>query len=170
MLNVNIVSSKSNVDKIVNNLDNSILNAVEKVLQEGQQIALQNKRGDKSDKLIQYEVNKTNLGAEGRIYTTFDYAPFLEYGTGYKSDGTLPHIGVTKTFKASGMRYWYLPKRIADASGISFNPDRIVIIKGEEFYIMYASKPYPFMRPTAFTLETKAVDIFKNELLKSIKE
>lgn len=159
---------KSSNSNIVSKLEKALPIAVERALQEGQRIALSNKRGNKDEDLIQYSIKVNKGEVEGRIFTTFDYAPFLEYGTGVKSDGTLPHIGKTKTFQKSGMQYWYLPKRIADKTGMSFNPNRLITIKGEEFYIMYATQPYPFMRPTAFELETKAVEIIKEELIKQI--
>ena len=167
MFNAKLNIKSTNKD-IVSKIEKALPIAVEKVLQQGQQMALSNKRGIKDNNLIQYSIKVNNGEVEGRIFTTFDYAPFFEYGTGNKSDGTLPHIGKTKTFLKSGMEYWYLPKRIADKNGMSFNPNRLVSIKGEEFYIMYATQPYPFMRPTAFELETKAVEIIKQELLKQL--
>lgn len=162
------IDVKSQRKDILSRLENILPIAVEKVLQEGQQLALNKKRGNKDSSLIQYSIKVNKSDVEGRIFTTFDYAPFLEYGTGNKSDGALPHIGHTKTFTKSGMQYWYLPKKIAESKGLSFNPNRIVTIKGEEFYIMYATQPYPFMRPTAFELETKAVEIIKNEIIKQL--
>ena len=162
------VEVKSSKNDVLSRIEKALPVALEKVLQEGQKIALNNKRGNKDADLIQYSIKIGKGEVEGRIYTTFNYAPFLEYGTGNKSDGSLPHIGKTKTFFNSGMQYWYLPKRIAESSGMSFNPNRLIKIKGEEFYIMYATQPYPFMRPTAFELETKATETIKQELLKHL--
>lgn len=164
------VKEKSQKKDVLESLNKLLPNAMEEVLKNGQQIALKNKRGNKEQSLIQYEIQNTKDGVKGRIFTTFNYAPFLEYGTGIKSDGTLPHIGVTKTFKESGMRYWFMPKAIADRKGMAINASRLINIKGELFYIMYATQAYPFMRPTAFELETLASKIMAEYLKKNLRK
>lgn len=165
-------SSVKVIDKqdFIKNIDKILPNALEEVLKKGQELALNNKRGNKDQSLIQYEMQNTKEGVKGRIFTTFDYAPFLEYGTGIKSDGTLPHIGVTKTFKESGMKYWFMPKAVADKKGMAMNASRLINIKGELFYIMFATQPYPFMRPTAFALETLASKILAEYLKKNLRK
>lgn len=157
-------------DNILRNIDKILPNAMEEVLKKGQELALKNKRGNKDQSLIQYEIKNIKTGVEGRIFTTFDYAPFLEYGTGEKADGTMPHIGKTKTFKESGMKYWYIPKAVADKKGMIINSSRLINIKGELFYIMYATQPYPFMRPTAFELETISSKILAEYLRKNLRK
>ena len=162
---------------IIKNLDNSVYTGVEEILKKGQEIALSKKAGNKSKELIKYEIHKTRKGTEGRIYTDFDYALFLEFGTGIKSDGTMPHIGRTLTFKESGMRYWYLP---VDKAPRNFGADRIVLIHVKDrngnytnkvipCFIMYAQSPIPYMRPTAFELENVANTILANEITKKLR-
>lgn len=164
------IKVKGSKKDIINKISNSLPVAMEKVMQYAQEEALKQKRGSKDSDLIPYEIINNNKEVIGRLYTNFDYAPFLEYGTGIKADGTLPHIGKTKKFVESGMRIWYLPKALADAKGREFSPQRIINIGGEEFYIMYATEPFPFMRPTAFLLEDNAIKILADEIIKQLKE
>lgn len=162
------VKVKTNT-KLLDKISESLVPAMEKVLESGQEEAFKNKRGSKEKSLIPYELKSAKDSVTGRLYTDFDYAPFLEFGTGIKADGTLPHIGHTATFKNSGMRYWYLPKELADAKGKEFAPQRIITIDGQQFYLMFATKPYPFMRPTAFYLEDKAKKILSEEINKQLR-
>lgn len=166
---IKVKQRTNNIDKTMDKISNALPAAIESAMKKGQEEALNNKRGSKDINLIPYEVNSGKDEAIGKLYTNFDYAPFLEYGTGVKSDGTLPHIGKTKTFLESGMRYWYMPKELADAKGKEFNPQRIIEIDGKEFYLMFATQPYPFMRPTAFMLEDKARNIVAEEIRKRLK-
>lgn len=160
------VKTKNNV---VNRINQALPKAMEKVMESGQEEALKNKRGSKDKGIIPYEIKTQKDIVIGRLYTDFEHAPFLEYGTGDKADGTLPHIGHTSTFKASGMKYWYLPKELADVKGKEFTPQRIIVIDGKQFYLMFATKPYPFMRPTAFFLEDKAIKILAEQIEKQLR-
>lgn len=161
------VKVKSNT-KVIDSINNALPKAMKEIMEAGQAEALNKKRGNKDKTLILYEINSQKDNVSGRLYTDFDHAPFLEYGTGTKADGTLPHIGKTATFKASGMRYWYLPKEVADAKGKEFSPQRLININGELFYLMFATKPYPFMRPTAFYLEDNAIKILAEQIKKEL--
>ena len=95
----------------------------------------------------------------------FSYAPFLEFGTGTKAE--LPHIGKTKTFIASGYRYWFLP---VDKVDKKFSPERVINIDGELFYIMFATQPYPFMRPASFTSRQENADLVNERIGKFLTE
>ncbi len=148
-------------------LNDGINQGMEDTLKHGKEVALSNKRGSKDTDSILYEISNENGSLKGRLYTNFDYAMFLEYGTGTKAE--LEHIGTTPTFIESGYRYWFLPKAVADAKGREFSPQRLININGELFYIMYATQPYPFMRPTAFDLENNIVDIFVKAIEKRLK-
>lgn len=161
MLNCEIKVKDSKVD-IAKRIEQSLPSVMEIILKRAQEIALKNKRGEKSNDCILFEITIQNGCVSGRLYTNFDYALFLEYGTGTLAE--MPHIGHTETFKNSGYTYWYLPKRIADERGQSFNPNRLISIKGKWFYIMYPTKPYPFMRPTTFELENNVLAWFTNAL------
>lgn len=157
-----IIKRKSYSKSIIKNIEKKLPSAMEALMEFAKKEALKNKRGDKDSSLILFEITVQNGEVTGRLYTNFDYALFLEYGTGTKAE--MPHIGHTETFKESGYTYWYLPKELADSRGLDINSSRLINIKGELFYIMYATQPYPFMRPTAFELESNATKIFAEAL------
>lgn len=159
-----IIKRKSYSKSIIKDVEKKLPSAMEVLMEFAKKEALKNKRGDKDSSLILFEITAKNREVTGRLYTNFDYALFLEYGTGTKAE--MPHIGHTETFKESGYTYWYLPKDIADAKGLDFSSSRLINIKGELFYIMYATQPYPYMRPTAFELENSAAKIFADALRK----
>ena len=148
------VKSKFNL-KVLDNLEKLLPNALEEVLKYGQKSALDKKKGSKDQKMIQYDMKQIPNGVEGRIFTTFVHALFMEYGTGNKSDGTMPHIGHTKTFKDSGMTYWWIPPKLS---------------KDGEWHLVYAQSAHPYMRPTAFELEDKAKKILANYLSKNLRK
>lgn len=158
---------KSNTKKVISKIESKLPNAMEKLMQYAQEVALKHKRGEKGSDMILFEIFVENKEVKGRLYTNFDYALFLEYGTGIHAE--MPHIGQTKTFLESGYRYWFLPKEVADSKGKEFSPQRIINIKGKQFYIMFATKPYPFMRPTAFDLDNNATKVFADALRKEIR-
>lgn len=152
------VKHKSNSKEVIAEIVNNLPNIMERVMVVAQALALQNKRGSSDKNLILYEVQVTSDGIVGRLYTNFDYASFLEFGTGTKAE--LPHIGHTDTFKNSGYRIWFLP---VEKARKPLN-NRVVTIEGTDFYMMFPTQPYPFMRPTAFMMEEKAKEIIAEEL------
>ncbi len=137
---------------------------MEVLMQKAQEIALNNKRGTRNKDLIPYEISSSNSEVTGRLYTNFDYALFLEYGTGKKAE--MPHIGTSETFIKSNFSYWFLPVSMVERK--LNNP--VISIKGEQFYIMFSTQPYPFMRPTLFELENKAKGMFIEALRKEIRK
>lgn len=163
----NLNSLYNKLNKIVNNLVEHIEKGVNEALNDSKEKALELKRGSKDKNLLLTELTKKGQEVIGRLYTNFSYAPFLEYGTGNKSDGTMPHIGKTNTFTESGMKYWYLPVEKADRE---FSPSRIITIHDKQFYIMYATQPYPFMRPTAFYMKKHNIEKVKEYIRKGINE
>lgn len=160
------INRKSNSKKIIDDIKKQMPNAMEKVMSFAKSEALKRKRGNKNTDLILFEITMENNIITGRLYTNFDYALFLEYGTGDKAE--MPHIGHTETFKKSGYKYWFLPKEIADDRGLKLNESRLISIEGNLFYIMFATTPYPFMQPTAFELENNATKIFAKALIENI--
>ena len=151
---------------LYNSIQKGVSKGMEGALKHGKEVALQNKRGSRDNDSILYEIIIGDSSIEGRVYTNFDYALFLEFGTGTKSE--LDHIGHTETFKKSGYRYWLLPKEVADAKGKEFAPERVININGNLFYLMFATQPYPFMRPTAFDMENNTLKIFADAIRKEI--
>lgn len=162
------IKRKSYTKKVISRIESKLPNAMEKLMQYAKEVALRNKRGDKDSNLILFEIFVENKEVKGRLYTNFDYAVFLEYGTGIKAE--MPHIGHTKTFMESGYRYWFLPKEVADSKGKEFSPQRLININGKQFYMMFATQPHPFMRPTAFDLENNATKIFADALREEIRK
>jgi len=160
------IKVKDKTKNIINNLEKSYQIAMENLMKTAKEIALRNKHGSKDEDSILFEITVTKDSITGRLYTNFDYAMFLEYGTGTEAE--MPHIGHTETFINSGYRYWFLPKEVADAKGKEFNPQRLINIKGKLFYIMFSTKPFPFMRPTAFELEDKAAKMFAESIVEQI--
>lgn len=152
------VKHVSHVEEVLSKIENSLPSIMEKVMMVAQSLALENKRGSSDKSLILYEVEVTSNGVLGKLYTNFDYAAFLEFGTGTKAE--LPHIGHTDTFKNSGYRIWFLP---VEKARKPLN-NRVVTIEGTDFYMMFPTQPYPFMRPTAFMMEEKAKEIIAEEL------
>ena len=79
------IKRKSYTKKIIRQIENKLPNAMEKLMQYAKDLALKNKKGDKDSNLILFEISVENKEVKGRLYTNFDYAVFLEYGTGIKA-------------------------------------------------------------------------------------
>lgn len=154
---------------LLKELPNSAKSGVEDALKNLQKKALDNKRGSKDEKMIPIEiVDFDKMKVVGRVYTDkdlFSYASFLEFGTGTKAE--LEHIGTTKTFIESGYQYWLLPVEKVDRK---FAPERMINIKGNMFYIMYATRPYPFMRPASFSSRKENAELIKKKIAYMLKE
>lgn len=163
-------SFEKKMETLIRKLPEAAKMGVDDALKNTQEKALQNKRGNKDEKLIPIEIFDFDKNkVVGRVYTNkdlFSHACFLEFGTGAKADGTLPHIGKTKTFIESGMQYWFLPIEKIDKN--LNNP--VINIKGELFYIMFATKPYPFMRTAAFYSRRENADLINERIGKMILE
>lgn len=153
----------SKIDKICSNLQKHAKTGIEKATKETQQTALSKKVGNKDESMILTEINDERI-IEGRVYTNFHYAPFLEYGTGIEAE--LPHIGTTKTFIKSGFTYWFLPVEKCDRD----LPNQIITIGDKEFYLMFSQQPKPFMRPTAFERRNPNIETIKESIIKGIEE
>lgn len=157
------------MEQIIKQLPKRIEIGTNNALENIQEKALSNKRGSKDKRLIPIEIlDADKKSVVGRVYTDktlFSYAPFLEFGTGTKAE--LPHIGKTKTFILSGYRYWFLPVEKVDRK---FAPERMINIGGELFYIMFATKPYPFMRPASMSSRQESADYINEEIGKLLME
>lgn len=57
---------------------------------------------------IRMDVKKTDKQIQGRVYTNKEYAPYVEFGTGIKGNGTYPYKikGLNLTYKDKGWAYW----------------------------------------------------------------
>lgn len=165
----NLKSFEKKMETIIKKLPEATKMGVNDSLKNTQEKALQSKRGNKDEKLIPIEILDFDKGkVVGRVYTDkdlFSYASFLEFGTGTKAE--LPHIGKTATFIASGYRYWLLPVEKVDRQ---FSPQRIIAIKGKQFYLMFATKPHPFMRPASFSSRQENANLVNERIGKLLTE
>lgn len=52
---------------------------------------------------IRMEINKRKTELEGRVYTNLEYAPYVEFGTGVRGNGSYPYDieGLTLTYHES---------------------------------------------------------------------
>lgn len=160
------VKIKSYTKDFTKKLVKKLPNAMEELMQHAKEVALSRKRGSKDEDLILFEIKVEGSKVKARLYTNFDYAMFLEYGTGTKAQ--MPHIGTTKTFLESGYEYWFLPKEVADSRGREFTQKEVININGKLFYMMFPQEAHPFMQPTAFDLEDKAALIFGQALINEL--
>ena len=80
----------------------------------------------------------------GKVYTNLSYAPFVEFGTGIKGDGTYPNKKLVLTYRATPWVY---------------TPD-----DGETFYHTEGQVAQPFMYPSIKRNEKKIKAMFKEAL------
>lgn len=154
------------MDLIGSNIKDATKTSLEKGLTGIQKMALDYKRGTKQGILI--EITDKDNKLVGRVYTDKQLLPhalFLEFGTGTFAE--LPHIGTTKTFIKSGFRYWYLPVEKAQRD---FGDNRRITINGQDYFIMFAQEPSPFMRPAAFQGRDMAINEVKNGISEFLRE
>lgn len=178
----NLKSFENKMDTLIKRLPGATKLSVEDSLKNTQEKALENKKGSKDTKLILTEIIDCSNGkVVGRVYTnknSFSFAPFLEFGTGNKADGTLPHIGKTKMFTKSGMQFWYAPadkikRQYSDSAFIDLAGEKIpmnVNFNGAKYVLTYATKPYPFMRPAIFTTRQENADLINEKIGKLLME
>jgi HK97 gp10 family phage protein len=57
---------------------------------------------------IHIETKRLPKAIQGKVYTNLEYAPYVEFGTGKKGDGTYPYNikGLTLSYKDKGWCYW----------------------------------------------------------------
>ncbi len=170
------IKTKSHTKKFQRKLEDGTSKALETLMKYAQDKALSYKKGSKNKNMILYEINYKNSESEGRLYTNFDWALFLEYGTGTYAE--MPNIGTSKVFIESGFKFWYAPAKSVEkdylptdfmvVNGI-FYP-MMTEINGEPYVIVFEQKPRPYMRPTAFILENEGIDLFVRELRKNLRK
>lgn len=93
---------------------------------------------------IHMEQKKTVTGREGRVYTNLEYAPYVEFGTGIKGDGTYPH-------KVKGLNLEY-----RDTPWVYWDD------KQEKFIYTTGQKAQPYMYPALKQNEKAIIKLFKN--------
>ncbi len=165
-------SFEKKMETIIKKLPEATKMGVNDSLKNTQEKALKNKRGNKDKNLILIEfMDITTTRIVGRVYTdrnTFDYAPYLEFGTGTKLDptGPGPKPEHTQAYKDSNGAWWLLPVNKANKK---LN-NKVVNIDGKLFYVMFATKPYPFMRPASFSSRQENADLVNERVGKLLME
>jgi HK97 gp10 family phage protein len=160
-------SLNKKLDKINNTFVNSTKIGVDKALEDIQKLALDYKVGKKDPTQLPFESDINGSEINGRLHSdkdTFNYAGFLEFGTGAFAEK--PHVGTTKTFIDSGFTMWYLPVEKVNKP----LPYKIITIKGKRFYVVFGQKPKPFMRPAAFESRDNTLEQIQKEMIKNIEK
>lgn len=94
---------------------------------------------------IHMKVTVTSNGCQGKVYTNVEYAPFVEFGTGIKGNGTYP-------YKLKNISLAY-----RDSPWI-YTPD------GKKFYYTKGQKAQPFMYPALEQNKKLIKKMFHEEL------
>ena len=100
---------------------------------------------------ISMKVTKNNNKIQGRVYTNVNYAPFVEFGTGIKGDGSYP-------YKVTGLNLTYKDKPWV------YTPDG-----GETFYRTEGHVAQPYMYPALKENEKTIKAMFKNSVKAELK-
>lgn len=98
---------------------------------------------------IRQEVRTRGKNIEGRVYTSLQYAPYVEFGTGTKGEGTYEY--------KKGLTYKQEPW--------VYTPDG-----GETFYTTRGQIAQPYMYPALKMHEKYIKKIFKDGVHKKLKE
>ena len=101
---------------------------------------------------IHMQVKDTGKSIEGRVYTNVEYAPYVEFGTGIKGNGTYPYQveGLNLVYKNKGWAY--------------FDED-----KGEWIFTK-GQKAQPYMYPALKQNEKTIKQILKQGVHTKLKE
>ena len=100
---------------------------------------------------IHQEVKEVNKNIEGRVYTNLEYAPYVEFGTGIKGNGTYPYDieGLNLSYRDSPWCYYN-------------KDDELIWTKGQE--------AQPYMYPALKMHEKTIRELFKNGVRTKLKE
>lgn len=101
---------------------------------------------------IHMQVKETSDAIEGRVYTNLEYAPYVEFGTGIKGNGTYP-------YQIEGLRLEYRDKGWA-----YFDED-----KGEWIYTK-GQEAQPYMYPALKENEKTIKRMFKDGVHAKLKQ
>jgi len=174
----NLNSFYSKMDNILKELPNATKRGLELASEDTRDLALENKRGSKNKDLIPIETKEEKKNIyKSRIHTDkdlFDWATFLEFGTGKYAE--LEHIGHTSTFKKSGYYFWYAPadkinKKYEEDEIFEYNDEHYPLMttfNGKKYVLVFSQKPHPFMRTAGFQNRQHNIDIINEEIGKAI--
>lgn len=100
---------------------------------------------------IHMEVKEKKDCLEGRVYSNTEYAPYVEFGTGEKGNGTYP-------YEVDGLNLTYTDKPW------TYTPDG-----GETFYRSHGQVAQPFMYPALKQNEKYIKNLFKETVKQDIE-
>ena len=122
---------------------------------------------------IHMSKRRTPNGLEGQVFTNLEYAPYVEFGTGIKGNGTYPYKikGLNLSYRDTP---WFIPaEEIDDKTAEKYHFIKIHGKDGADFYICYGQPAHPFMYPALKDNEALIIKKFndrvKNELLNCCK-
>lgn len=100
---------------------------------------------------IHMETKTIPNGVQGRVYTNLEYAPYVEFGTGVKGNGTYKYKieGLNLTYKDKGWCYW------------SDKEDKLIYTKGQ--------KAQPYMYPALSRNKKEVKRILKEGIKSNLK-
>lgn len=101
---------------------------------------------------IHMKVQEKGKKVEGKVYTNVQYAPYVEFGTGSKGNGTYPY-----TIKGISLAY-------RNTTWV-YTPDG-----GETFYRTRGQRAQPYMYPALKRNEKYIKKIFKNGVHTELKK
>lgn len=99
---------------------------------------------------IHMKVTKRGNNWEGRVYTNLQYAPFVEFGTGIKGDGTYP-------YKVKGLNLTYR------------DTPWVYTTDNENFYYTKGQVAQPYMYPALEQNKKNIRNIFKQKVKEQLK-
>ena len=107
---------------------------------------------------------------QGRVYTNLEYAPYVEFGTGIKGDGTYPYKikGVNLTYASSP---WFIPSsEISKKTAEKYHFKKIHGKDGNLYYMTYGQAAQPFMYPAIKNNRKQIETILMNGIRESLKK
>ena len=164
------------IDSLLHKFDNirtmDLTNKVNKItaLVHGQAKSLApNDKGDLGES-IHMEVKKLPDKIQGRVYTNLEYAPYVEFGTGIKGNGTYPYKikGVNLTYKNKA---WFIPaSKISEKTAEKYHFKKITGKGGTVFYMTYGQEAQPFMYPAIRRNRKKMKEMMSAGVKDSLRE
>lgn len=117
---------------------------------------------------IKVAVKTTKDEVEGKVFTNKEYAPYVEFGTGIKGDGTYPYTvkGLNLTYKGEP---WYIPVSEIDEDTAEKYHFKLVHGKDMDFYVCYGQPAQPYMYPALKNNEKVIKAMFKDGVITKLK-
>lgn len=119
---------------------------------------------------IKMDYTETPIKVQGRVYTNLEYAPYVEFGTGIKGNGTYPHKikGVSLTYSSSP---WFIPaSEISEKTAEKYHFKKIYGKDGSEYYLSYGQPAQPFMYPAIKNTRKQIKRIATTGIRESLKK